>query len=518
MASLTNVCMWSDNGWKRVTAEEAARLHPGGSVSACSGLFMCELCGQYVTFTDGMVQARHFRHSANEQSKNCPERKFGSGYSYNYGSQEHDLPIRIINVSSTSFCFEVGLIKAPIYSLSKDFRLEIKPYGSDETYIYTKERLNNDGVTYLFIGDRPSEKYTLSFQNGNDKLYEFWPQEIKGINHEGTLFDKVSGKKLSYDADVEINKEYYLLKRGWVHNYLYNGVVINEITSKKIGCDTWNLYVVSASAFNEDAARFYMGLHCRLTDQPVSLQPVWPLFVEGDYVIKHNQSNMYMSVRGNMAAVKTFPSAKINHLNYSSSQTKIYEVICSGRQQLISVGRAFPLQYTYIWKEPLDDVNKPPEVLVTNLEGAEVESGEANTLPHNKTIRIKSSFDGEVTVFNHNCVVDKRKIAADKYVELDGLCFGFSVEVVVGLDVIWRIDFKKKKSIVPTDENEILERITNVSGTTISSPHSLRNMLVGMKRYPKICKWIHKCIKNGTIKEQSYRRLQAVYFNMNANR
>ena len=33
MASLTHVCMWSDNGWKRITAEQAARLHPGGTVS-----------------------------------------------------------------------------------------------------------------------------------------------------------------------------------------------------------------------------------------------------------------------------------------------------------------------------------------------------------------------------------------------------------------------------------------------------------------------------------------------------
>ena len=55
MASLTHVCMWSDNGWKRITAEQAARLHPGGTVSAHSGLFMCELCGQYVILTDGDI-------------------------------------------------------------------------------------------------------------------------------------------------------------------------------------------------------------------------------------------------------------------------------------------------------------------------------------------------------------------------------------------------------------------------------------------------------------------------------
>ena len=98
MASLTHVCMWSDNGWKRITAEQAARLHPGVTVSAHSGLFMCELCGQYVILTDGDIRIRYFKHSAYEKSKDCPERTFGAGYSISYGSQEHDLPIRITSV------------------------------------------------------------------------------------------------------------------------------------------------------------------------------------------------------------------------------------------------------------------------------------------------------------------------------------------------------------------------------------------------------------------------------------
>ena len=53
MASLTHVCVWSSKGWTHITPEEVARSHPGGSVSARSGLFMCELCGQYVRFVDG---------------------------------------------------------------------------------------------------------------------------------------------------------------------------------------------------------------------------------------------------------------------------------------------------------------------------------------------------------------------------------------------------------------------------------------------------------------------------------
>ena len=225
-----------------------------------------------------------------------------------------------------------------------------------------------------------------------------------------------------------------------------------------------------------------------------------------------------MLVDGNVAEVKTFPSVTVRQLNYNSSHPKLYEVFCSGRQQLISAGRTQALQYTYLWKEPLDQVGLHPEVSVTDIAGAKVDSGETNTLPPNKTLRFKSSFDGELIISNNNRVVDKRKISADKYLELDGLSYGLSVQVVIGLDAIWQIDFKKQQPIVAKDEIEILKRITNVSGATIPAPHSLRNMIAGMNCYPQICQWMRKCIKNGTINEQSYRRLQEVYRSMNTKR
>ena len=269
--------MWSENGWKRVTAEQAAKLHQGGTVSAHSGLFMCELCGQYVTLTAGTKKTRHFRHSSYEKSKNCPERVFGADYSTSHNPQKHDLPIRITCVSSSSFRFEVGLIRVPVNLLSRNFSIEIKPKGySDEhyAYVFTKERLNCNSITYLPIGERPFEKYTLNFINGSDELREFWPIEVNGIDPEGTLFEKTSGRKLTYDADVEIEKEYYLLKRG--DRKAHSGIRIQCIAQKKFGLETWTLYVVSASAFCEEAARFFLDFHCRLTDRPISLLPVWP--------------------------------------------------------------------------------------------------------------------------------------------------------------------------------------------------------------------------------------------------
>lgn len=511
--------MWLDNGWKRITAEQAAKLHPGGTVSAHSGLFMCELCGQYVSLTDGAVQTRHFRHSAHEKSKNCPERVFGAGYSISYGPQEHDLPIRITGVSSSSFRFEIGLIRAPISSFSRDFRIEIRPKGvTDTLYVFTKERLNCESITYLPIGERPFEKYTLNFKNGSDKLREFWPAEINGIDQGGTLFEKASGNKLTYDADVEIEKEYYLLKRGFLYRKSYSNMRIQEIAQKKIDRELWTLYVVSASSFSEETARFFLDFHCRLTDHPVSLQLVWPLFVEGNYIVKHSQDSMYMFVKGNVTSIKTFPSAMVNQLNHDADYPKLYGVLCSNRQQLISAGRTQVLQYTYFWKEPLNQVGLPPAISVVDLSGSEVASGETNTLPHNKTLRFKSTFDGELIVSNNNRILDKQKIFADKQLELYGLSYGVSVQVVIGLDVVWEIDFKKQQILTTDNEAEILKKISNTSGAFIPTPHSLRNILANISYYPQICQWIRKCIREGTINEQSYRRLQDAYRSISINK
>lgn len=527
MASLTHVCMWSDNAWKQISAEEAAKMHPGGTVSACRGLFMCELCGQYVTLTDGKTKKRYFKHSASEKSKDCPERTSGVSYDASYDPQEHDLPIRIC-VDQSSFRFEIGLIRAPINSLSEDFCIKIKPEGSfdertSEGYSFRKERLNCNGITYLSIGERPFENYTLSFCNGIDELYAFWPVHIKGVAPEGSLFEKYSGKKLSYDADVEIKKSYYLLKRGYIKrdyiSKLDKSISILLILTKRFGSETWCLYEVFATEFNEAAAKFYLDFHCRLTDHPVSLQPVWPLFVEGNYTVKHNKDSMYMLVGGNVVeGIKTYPSARVHPFdsNVSQSRLRLYG-ICTDKTQLISVGRTRALQYTYFWKEPLDREGVRPKVSVTDILGAEIATGETNTLPRNRILRIKSIFEGEIISSINNRIVDKRKIFADKYIEVDKLSYGWSVQVIIGLDIVWEIYFTKRKLSVANDEIEILKQITNVSGTTIPAPHSLRNILAGMNCYPQIYSLIRQWLKEGVVNEQSYRRLQNAYLKMVTN-
>lgn len=344
--------MWSNKGWKRITAREAAKLHPGGTVSAHSGLFMCELCGQYVILVEGNRQVRHFRHSSSEKSKDCPERVSGAKVLLTYNPQDHELPIRIKNITNKDFELEVGFIRVPEKLLTEKMQIEIKPSSHEfASYIYSSERLNSDTITYLSVGGIPCDEYRINVSGTKDEIKRFWPKAVQGINFSGTLFDVFTRKKLVHDSDVIVGKKYYLLCRGNIYSN-NTCVSIQKITSKIVSYKTWNLYEIVANDYDENTARFFLEYHCRLTDKPVKIQTVWPVYIEAPYVIKYNQNSVIMHIIGNSLTTRAFPYTNILQYKCSDSNETVIETICNNRQQLISAGRTNVLQYAYLWKEP----------------------------------------------------------------------------------------------------------------------------------------------------------------------
>lgn len=523
MESLTHVCMWTRNGWKRITAEEAELLFPKGTVSADSGLFMCELCGQFVSLTDGDVRKRYFKHSRADKIKDCPERTFANEYKIQIDPRKHELPIKIMNADKpmSDFYFEMGLIKAPTELLGKDFRVVIKTKGlNQEKYEYLRERINEDRITYVYIGKVPAEKYSISFINGKEKLHEFWPAEIHGIDPEGTLFEKNSGRKLAFDSDVEIGKEYFLLIQGKLeYDESCEGLNIDELST--MGVRGWTLYKVSANVLNENAAKFFLIFHCRLTNHPVSLQPVWPLYVEDDHLMTVNGEKVFMLLdgpEGNETKIELFPSGNVRRISKYSDATKIYKISCNGRQQLLSIYRTHILQYTYLWREPIDCEGKIPNISVTDKSGARVGPGKTSSLPKGGALLFNSEFDGELIIRNSSCLLEKRKIKANAdSVEINKLTFNMCIQFFVGLDLIWQIEFVRSTLNYEDDEVSLLRQIETAKGIMIPVPHSLKNMIIGLDRYPQLCQWIRNEIDNGYIREQAYRKLQELYLKINSN-
>lgn len=509
MASLTHVCMWSEKGWRRISAHEAARLHPRGGVSAHSGLFMCELCGQYVLLTEDGLQVRHFRHSSSEKSKDCPERTNGGGslyYTFNAG--EHELPIRIKNISNSSFQLEIGFIQIPSDVLTSKLRIEIKPdsYGS-KSFVYMRERLNSEGITYLSIGDVPSEKYNLNISGASERIFQFWPKTIQGIDPNGTVFDAATGKRLVYDADVAVGKKYYLLRRGIPSSMQNSHVSAREISRKTILRNTWHLYEIVAKDYDEDSARFFLDFHCRLTEQLISIQPVWPVYVENPYLVKHNQKRLVMHLTGNAPTMQVFPYAYIK--KWDCNNGTVIEIDCNERQQLISAGHTKVLQYTYFWKEPLNRLTEEPVAIIKDLKGETLENGEYNKLPESGVLRCEVPYDGLLNIKHNNVVVDKRKLQANTPIEIDGITWNMELEIRVGLDIVWKANFKreeKKQNLA--DEKQILKRLTSYNGGQIKITHTMGSLASKLSGYPLIKQWLYKCIRSGYMNEKAYYDLQ----------
>ena len=437
MASLTHVCMWSDHSWIPITAGDAASLHPGGTVSAHSGLFMCDLCGQYVTLTDGQIYTRYFRHSSSEKSKSCPERTFGPGVPPPvYSPDAHELPLKICNVSDAGFSFEIGFLYLPIEILcaANIQAIEITPNGAGTSYQYLFERLNENSLTYLSVGDYPAQSYSIRCDKS---LKSFWPETIRGIDPTGGIFDVKSGRMLPYDADVCIGEKYYLLTLSSLSSSQYKSVQIKQICRKRFEWRYWHLYKVEASEYNEEAAKFFLDLRCRLTDEPLKIQPIWPLYIQAPFVIKHNRNPLVLCVKGNyFGQVKSFPQTK--QCEYSCPhEGKVSKIKGIGRQQLISVGRAREaLQYLYAWKEPLPCVTEPPLVEVTDIRGVLVESGETGRMPDKNTLVITAPYDGQIVAIQDGRIVERRDLSANIPTDVDNLKYGAQIIVFRAVPVM----------------------------------------------------------------------------------
>ena len=506
MASLNHVCMWSEHGWVRVTAEEAAKKHPGGTVSAHSGLFMCELCGQYVTLTNGSARIRYFKHSASEANKKCPERTYGSAYIPTYNPGEHELPIRLVLQGST-FCLELGLLYVPEDILSKQSEKKVKiDTSTGKSFIYTFERLNSNTITYLSIGNEPSPEYTIT---SSKELIAFWPRIVRGINARGSVFEKKTGKMLPIDADVQIGKKYLLLtSSGYSRNKSINGLQIAKVCQNRIGRVTWYVYEVEATELSEYAAKFFLGIHCRLTDVPVKLTPVWPLHIETPYVIKHNKNDMIMHVSGNREATpKTFPYAYVQ-TQKCSRVGQVAKIPCYERQQLISTGGANVLQYMYLWKEALIDKTDEVVVDIKDASDSVFSGGMQNTLPEGRLLTCLAPFDGSIIIRDSDQFIRaKIPVLANTRVTVHDINFGMTIQVLQALDVVWQVIFAKVTQNV-TDEDELLfAKLSTYGGDWIAVNHSLSGVIAKLGNYPKTKLWLIRTIKSGYISAKAMKYL-----------
>jgi len=502
---LTHVCMWSGHGWKRVTVSEAVSKFPYGT-SARSGLFMCDLCGQYVTLTSGEIREPYFKHSREEKSKDCPDRTFAESVdTASLDAQAHGLPIKLKIISKERFELELGLVSIPAALIGQnDEKIIIRGENSPQKFQYSLERLSSSGITYLSIGDRPCEEYRISYSSdAAQKVQKFWPSVIQGIRADGTLFDEGTGKKLPEDADVSVGHVYYLMtKRKQIGDDQYRQHIHKKlICTSEIGSfNTWYVYAIEAIEYDENAAKFFLDLHVRLTDNPIKFYPVWPAFIEYPYKVMHREDKVYFYLQGENVTSKAYPCSNIQEINLPDEHSKILRITCNDRQQVISAGRLKVLKYTYLWKDALSQKIERRGADVFDIEGRRIMSGTYYSTPPKKQISIRGEVDGFAEKEDEEgFTLSKNSFSAGEKIPVDNIRLGETVKIYVGLDCVWTARYEKPAANRKADDRKLIRKLESYHHDYIRISHAVGGFAVRLRKRPLLYDWFCAQVKKGKI-------------------
>ena len=520
MATLNHVSIWTEHGWKHITAEEASRKYLRTTVPANSGIFMCELCGQYVTFTVD----NYFMHSRGYSDKSCDERTHYDGYSYSSQAWEYNLPMRLLS-NEDRFHLEVGFPPVPptMLKANQNNTISIKAVGH-EPRVYCVDRLYEDSICYLEIDGVSSDRYLLEYPSSFSK---YWPDQVEGINPVGTLFScntkSQSGKRIPAMSDVMAGKTYFLLTTTVFSNCSgqSDGVTKKMVASKLDDRKMWRLYVIEVPKLTKEAALFFWNNgHYRLTDQPVKITPIWPLYIQTPNIIKYNKERMIIHLSGShhfISKVLSYPFTEtmLPLYDLQNKQGKMLILSNIGRQQLIAIGSNNAQYYWYFWKESLPAFVDTEAVSVTDRNGNVLSGGEQSILPRDGIIRIMAPYDGLLIRLKGNTIIEKLQIKANTQISIQEIVFGSRLQVLQGLDVAWEVFFvkpsKRRKSELATDADAIIFRkLCSLKGKMIPIPHSLGAVSRKLGQYPLTQKWLYDAIHKGFAPEKAIKYLKRV--------
>lgn len=513
---LTHVCVWdSEIGYRRITVEEARKMHPFG-VPASYGCFVCELCAQNVLLTAPGVNIQHFRHDPSSPNKECDERQayFDPTYGRTIrGLNSHVIPLRLV-VKGSTFSLELGFFYPPEKKAHCD-RIRIAN-DAHQLFEYSFERIEKFGTTYLSVGSIPSRVYGIDYVNSNDTLQKYWSNKITGINSSGSFFNAQTGHILLPGAKAYSDNSYYLLQRHqlFVYNSDLEVTQISQVQSN--GSTTWYLYKIRVKHFTARAAKFFLGYSIFLTEKPTKFYPLWPAYTTDPHFIYHNSANFYFYLCGDDAELKSFPASS-NVLD--THDGKLYKLYTREREQLISIGKSGALGFSYLIKQPLNKKVSKPKFSIKDSAGTELTEDSYTKLPKSKLILVSCQYDGKAVVRRKQKIEHIYKLSSEQDLLIDGLAFDTEICFYHGCDCVRTLQFQKEEPLHSTldFDNELVTKLRNCSGPMIAVTHSIGSVGGKLSAYPETKRWLLKAIRKGKMPRSAYLLLQKLEFRNELN-
>ena len=507
--SLTHICIWDANkGYRHITLEEACNIpeYKYRTVRAEEGVFVCELCAQRVCLTAPGKQRRNFRHNSTSEKKECEDRAQIYARNKIQDDSHPVLPLRI-EERQGSYLLSLGLFHDPSFNINGAQCPKVIITGdSGQKFVHSFERLSPQGITYLNVGNIPSTRYHLSYENVALSLSGYWPCTTEGIDGErGSFFDYSSGKMLQPGSKAYLNRDYYLLQRKRIVDVPY-GISCESIAENRLDyCTIWRLYKIRAEKFSASVARFFLEHSVFLTEKPAEFYPVWPPYIEDPYFIYQNDLAIYFYFQANEAEFKITPYTYVQCKILEDG--KLYKVYSKTKeQQLISLGQLGAIKSSYLMTKKLDMVAAFPEVQIKSIDGKAITEDLCNQLPAEKQIIIQTPFDGKIIIFRGNKITDIRHTDPKQDITIEKLAFGDEIQIFQGCDLVRTIKFVKLKqnTNIAIRDRQLVQQLCNCKGTMIPIYHNIATATDKLRDYHLTKKWVYSKIRRGIIARDAY--------------
>ncbi|MCH3949585.1 MAG: hypothetical protein LKE33_01420 [Acidaminococcus sp.] len=513
---LTHVCEWNQQlkKWQRISIEDAASKYPYG-VSAKNHLFICELCHQSVTLTKGSeYRIPYFRHTRNKDDQSCPEKSFNNQSASNelLNPPSLLLPLKIKFEGRKFSHFEIGI---PAH-LTDFVETSLTIKSDSDSYVYKKERLFEEGITYLDVGHFISDKYLIGIPKENMEAKSKFDVVITGIDGKGTLFSKKDGKKIPVDGNVLINQTYYLLVQDkGIHSSC--DIKWSQIESITQEHHIWNIYTVEATYYSEKAARFFSNYGFQLSDSLSEMIPLWPCVPLFPYGFYYTHPYQYFYLSGDYLSFSAYPngnSTSIESMTISKSESlvKLNKLTLS---QIVVTGRYRVLRYLYpqylYSQKTLKDTIAEEEIafIVKDEAGKEIKEGIYQSVPSHLKLKFTCRVDGfmEVLDFHGNILFKMSLKSSDSDVFIDVgkyLQFNREIQIFEGLDCVWKIKFARTNENHQEIDDWLYDKLRATSSSYIDVNYIVMRLLHKYRNMPKTHKWILKQIRTGKISKKAF--------------
>lgn len=498
---LTNISEWDDiHGLVHVTAINAGKKHPGG-LSSSYNRYICETCGQSVSLYKHKAGTYAFRHPTN--SKACDDKMSACETYPCTNPLRFSLPIRV-NVESASIEVSIGFLPLPhtLMDRAEQDHTMLRISADDGTvignYAITSERFSFEHITYISTNNTISQQYYLNVSKG---MSFYWPLIVEGINTGGTLFDKISGKRLPENASVIVGTEYWLISQA---RMIDHPIDIHVSFHRSFG--VWKLYRVKAIRFSFTATYFLIKYRVRLTEKLSEVIYLWPPVSRSSHMLSNCADWIWMYKTDGY--IDMYPSQQ--QYRYDSG---FFRIAMSHPVQTLSLrtseNQNNVLKYTLMRHIPENAENKANvrHTYVTDIKDVQIESGLYATLPIKQRIDIQSEFDGCVRIFNDELEVDRIALKGDCKTRVD-VRFNRVYCVFEGLDCVAEIRFQRSPMKAQGADDETLVRtLGKCSGDRVAASHLLGALARRMKDMPKTKGWLLAQIRAGSIKADAIKIL-----------